>query len=169
MLRIRPHTCRSRLAERTGACRRLLRYYYEEQGLIAPWRQPNGYRDYDERLVDRVLQIRGLLESGMPTRMIKRILPCLTVPGILYCPEEATPEMITALEAERQRMNDRIQFLTRNRDAITAYIDAVRSTRTTATANGGKLPDGICETARNQLAAILRRDADGLIAITTTD
>ena len=32
-------------------------------------------------------------------------------------------------------------------------------------ANGGKLPDGIPETARNQLAATLRRDADGLIAI----
>lgn len=50
-----------------------------------------------------------------------------------HCPEEGTPEMIAALEAERQRMNDRIQFLTRNRDAITAYIDAVRSTRITAT------------------------------------
>jgi hypothetical protein len=36
-------------------------------------------------------------------------------------------------------------------------------------ANGGKLPDGIPETARNQLAATLRRDADGLIAITTTN
>jgi hypothetical protein len=35
-------------------------------------------------------------------------------------------------------------------------------------ANGSKLPDGIPETARNQLAATLRRDADGLIAITTT-
>jgi hypothetical protein len=35
-------------------------------------------------------------------------------------------------------------------------------------ANDGKLPDGIPETARNQLAATLRRDADGLIAITTT-
>ena len=34
-------------------------------------------------------------------------------------------------------------------------------------ANGGKLPAGIPETARNQLAATLRRDADGLIAITT--
>ena len=32
-------------------------------------------------------------------------------------------------------------------------------------ANGGKLPDGIPETARSQLAATLRRDADGLIAI----
>ena len=36
-------------------------------------------------------------------------------------------------------------------------------------ANGGKLPDGVPETARHQLAATLRRDADGLIAITTTD
>jgi hypothetical protein len=36
-------------------------------------------------------------------------------------------------------------------------------------ANGGKLPDGIPETARNQLVATLRRDADGLIAITTTE
>ena len=36
-------------------------------------------------------------------------------------------------------------------------------------ASGGKLPDGIPETARSQLAATLRRDADGLIAITTTD
>jgi hypothetical protein len=33
-------------------------------------------------------------------------------------------------------------------------------------ANGGQLPDGIPETARSQLAATLRRDADGLIAIT---
>ena len=36
-------------------------------------------------------------------------------------------------------------------------------------ADGGNLPDGVPETARNQLAATLRRDADGLIAITTRD
>ena len=35
-------------------------------------------------------------------------------------------------------------------------------------AANGKLPDGLPETARSQLAATLRRDADGLIAITTT-
>ena len=37
------------------------------------------------------------------------------------------------------------------------------------TANGGNLPDGTPEAARKQLATALRRDADGLIAITTTD
>jgi hypothetical protein len=36
-------------------------------------------------------------------------------------------------------------------------------------ANGGHLPAGIPEAARTQLAATLRRDADGLIAITTTN
>jgi hypothetical protein len=36
------------------------------------------------------------------------------------------------------------------------------------TANAGKLPDGIPETARSQLAATLRRDADGLAALTAT-
>ena len=82
------------------------------------------------------LQIRGLLEAGLPTRMIKRILPCLNVPGILYCPEEATPEMLAALEEERDRMTQRIQFLARNRDAIASYLDVARTTglpgRTTA-------------------------------------
>jgi len=36
-------------------------------------------------------------------------------------------------------------------------------------ASGGRLPDGIPETTRSQLAATLRRDADGLSAITATD
>ena len=36
-------------------------------------------------------------------------------------------------------------------------------------ARGGQLPGGIPETARSQLAATLRRDADRLIAIMTTD
>jgi DNA-binding transcriptional MerR regulator len=123
------------LSERTETSRRLLRYY-EEQELIEPDRLPNGYRDYDERLVDRVLQIRGLLESGLPVRMIKRILPCLTVPGILYCPEDATPEMIAALEVERERLSKRIDFLTGNRDAIAGYIQAARASGHAGTDTG---------------------------------
>jgi hypothetical protein len=40
------------------------------------------------------------------------------------------------------------------------------STAADLAANGGKLPDGVPEAARGELAAALRRDADGLIAIT---
>ncbi|MET9341752.1 MerR family transcriptional regulator [Nonomuraea sp. NPDC003804] len=113
------------LSERTGTHRRLLRYY-EEQGLIAPDRCANGYRTYDERLVDRVLQIRGLLDAGLPTRIIKQILPCLDKPRIIHF-TDATPEMLSTLEQERDRMTRRISCLTRNRDAIADYLDAVRA------------------------------------------
>jgi len=111
------------LAERTGVSRRLLRYY-EEQGLLTPERAANGYRDYGERLVDRVQQIRGLLDSGLPTRIIKQIIPCLTEPGTIHFPD-ATPEMLATLEHERSHLDSRIQCLTRNRDAIATYLEAV--------------------------------------------
>ncbi|WP_433186536.1 MerR family transcriptional regulator [Actinoallomurus sp. CA-150999] len=112
------------LSERTGTSRRLLRYY-EEQGLIVSERCANGYRDYDPRFVDRVVQIRGLLDAGLPTRIIKQILPCLDKPRSIHFPD-ATPEMIGTLERERDRMTDRIECLTRNRDAIAEYLEAVR-------------------------------------------
>ncbi|HET6287941.1 MAG TPA: MerR family transcriptional regulator [Amycolatopsis sp.] len=113
------------LAERTGTSRRLLRYY-EEQGLIVSERQANGYRDYDESSVDRVIQVRGLLDAGLPTRIIKQILPCLDKPRQIYFPD-ATTEMLRTLEAERDRMTRRAECLLRNRDAITEYLDAVRA------------------------------------------
>ncbi|MEV0375076.1 MerR family transcriptional regulator [Streptomyces sp. NPDC050636] len=112
------------LSERTGTPRRLLRYY-EEQGLIAADRSPNGYREYDERFVDRVMQIRGLLDAGLPTRIIKQILPCLDKPRIIHF-SDATPEMLATLEHERDQMTERIECLTRNRDAVADYLDAVR-------------------------------------------
>ncbi|MFG3055107.1 MerR family transcriptional regulator [Kitasatospora sp. NPDC048239] len=115
------------LSERTGTSRRLLRYY-EEQGLILADRSPNGYREYDDPSVDRVLQIRGLLDSGLPTRIIKQILPCLDKPRIIHFPD-ATPEMIATLEHELAGMSERIRFLTRNRDAIAEYLEAVRADR----------------------------------------
>jgi DNA-binding transcriptional MerR regulator len=112
------------LSERTGTSRRLLRYY-EEQGLIIAARGPNGYRDYDEPTVDRVIQVRGLLDAGLPTRIIKQILPCLDKPRAIYFPD-ATPEMLATLEQERDRMARRAECLLRNRDAISEYLDAVR-------------------------------------------
>jgi DNA-binding transcriptional MerR regulator len=112
------------LAERTRVSRRLLRYY-EEQGLIVPSRSANGYRDYDERFVARVAQIRGLLDAGLPVRIIKQLLPCLDTPWTIYCPDP-TPEMIALLERERDRMTERIDCLVRNRDAIGAYLDRAR-------------------------------------------
>jgi DNA-binding transcriptional MerR regulator len=112
------------LAKRAHISTRLLRYY-EEQGLLTPGRAANGYRDYAEEQVDRVLQIRGLLDAGLPTRIIKQILPCLTQPRVIHF-ADATPEMIATLEHERYQLDARIWCLTRNRDAITSYLEALR-------------------------------------------
>ncbi|MFD3544808.1 MerR family transcriptional regulator [Streptomyces sp. NPDC058655] len=112
------------LSERTGTSRRLLRYY-EEQGLIRSGRSRNGYREYDEDCVDRVLQVRGLLDAGLPTRIIKQVLPCIDAPRTIHV-SGATAETIATLEHERDRMTERIRCLVRNRDAISGYVEAVR-------------------------------------------
>ncbi|MFH0180303.1 MerR family transcriptional regulator [Streptomyces cacaoi] len=111
------------LAKLTDTAPRSLRYY-EAQGLIEPRRLPNGYREYDDYLIERVIQIRGLIDSGIPTRIIKQILPCLDKPRAIVV-DDAEPELLALLARERERMSLRIDCLIRNRDAIDGYIDAV--------------------------------------------
>ncbi|GAA2647303.1 MerR family transcriptional regulator [Dactylosporangium fulvum] len=115
------------LSRRTGTPTRLLRYY-EEQGLLTPGRLPNGYRDYGEHLVDRVQQIRGLLDVGLPTRVIKDVLPCLDTPCTITI-SDASEELVELLRRERDRMDARIACLARNRDAIDAYLAQVTASR----------------------------------------
>lgn len=112
------------LAELTATSPRLLRYY-EEQGLIRVGRCANGYRDYDEALVDQVVHIRDLLDAGLSTRIIKQILPCLNEPSEIHF-ADATPEIIETLEGHRDRLAERIALLTRNHDAIAAYVGSLK-------------------------------------------
>jgi DNA-binding transcriptional MerR regulator len=111
------------LAKKTGVPSRMLRYY-EEQGLISPRRLENGYRTYDDYLVDRVRKIRGLVDSGIPTRIISDILPCLDQPQTIVV-KNAEPGLREMLVTERDRMTEKIDFLIHNRDSITRYIEAI--------------------------------------------
>jgi DNA-binding transcriptional MerR regulator len=113
------------LAKRTGTPARRLRYY-EEQGLLNSDRSANGYRDYSPHVVQRVTQIRGLIEAGIPTAIIKDILPLLDNPRTIHVTSQAT-ELIDALEHHREQLDARIQCITRNRDAITRYLSTIRA------------------------------------------
>ncbi|CAA9292577.1 MAG: Transcriptional regulator, MerR family [uncultured Corynebacteriales bacterium] len=113
------------LARRTNVSARLLRYY-EQQELLTPDRSGNGYRSYAQGAVERVAQIRGLLDAGLPTRLIKQILPCLDGPDTIHV-TDATSDLIATVEREREQIDARIRCLTRNRDAIDAYLAAVRT------------------------------------------
>ncbi|MFF5210579.1 MerR family transcriptional regulator [Streptosporangium sp. NPDC000396] len=114
------------LSRRTGVPTRMLRYY-EEQGLLHPERADNGYRRYGVSEIYRVQQIRGLLDSGLTTEIIRKILPFLNKPDEIHLhPECLTPEVAGLLRGEAERIQQRIDCLARNRDAIYAYLAAVQ-------------------------------------------
>jgi len=100
--------------------------YYEEQDLLHPERTDNGYRWYADTAVYRVQQIRGLLDSGLTTEIIRSILPFLTRPDSIHLPAAClTHETASLLRREADRLQQRIECLTRNRDAIRDYLAAI--------------------------------------------
>jgi DNA-binding transcriptional MerR regulator len=114
------------LSRRTGVPTRMLRYY-EEQDLLHPERVANGYCSYDAAAVNRVQQLRGLLDAGLTTAIIRMILPFLDTPDVIYPhPDCLTPEIAALLRREAKRIQQRIDCLAHNRDAILAYLAAVQ-------------------------------------------
>jgi len=113
------------LAARAGASARQVRFY-EAQGLITSARLSNNYRDYDETALARVQQIRGLLAAGLSTQLIRAILPCLDSPREPIVFQGVTAETVAMLEGEQARLTERIEVLTRNRDAVARYLHELR-------------------------------------------
>src|SRR5687768_8321975 len=106
------------LSRRTGIPAHLLRYY-EAQGLLDPRRGSGGYREYAEDALLTVAQIRNLLDAGLSTREIARILPCASGPA----PDlDACPELVGTLRARLRRLDDSIDALMRSRRALLDYI-----------------------------------------------
>jgi DNA-binding transcriptional MerR regulator len=100
--------------------------YYEEQGLLDPARDASGYRAYTESDVTKIRQIRGLLDAGLPTEIIRGILPFLDSPDQIHLlPQCLTEETASLLRAEITRLTQRIDCLTRNRDALAGYLAAI--------------------------------------------
>jgi DNA-binding transcriptional MerR regulator len=107
------------LAARADVSTRRLRYY-EQCGLLRPDRDALGHRDYPESAVRQVAEIRGLVDSGVPLRLVARILSGLAEPGRAGA---APPELVADLARHRDLLDARIRCLVRNRDALTGYLD----------------------------------------------
>ncbi|WP_086818928.1 MerR family transcriptional regulator [Allokutzneria sp. NRRL B-24872] len=86
------------LAEATGVTPRALRHY-EEAGLISSRRLANGYRDYRESTVDRVRNIRLLVDFGLTLEDVEFFVGCLD--GDLL----AAPPAPAALDVVRRRLD----------------------------------------------------------------
>ncbi|MEV0767858.1 MerR family transcriptional regulator [Nocardia salmonicida] len=119
------------LAQRTGVATRMLRYY-EEQGLLHPHRDGNGYRSYPASAVATVARIRELLAAGLNTDDIALLMPCAEKAG----PVQAC-EMSVRIMAERTaELERRIADLDRQRSELAAQLGA-----SLAHAGGQPLPD----------------------------
>lgn len=108
------------LSRRTGVTTRLLRYY-EEQGLLAPARSTNTYREYDEADVARVERVAGLVRAGVPTRLVRVLLDleaAVAEDVAASCPR-AVAEM---LAEELAGLDERIACLTASRRTLHDYL-----------------------------------------------
>ncbi|MEV0059790.1 MerR family transcriptional regulator [Nocardia sp. NPDC050718] len=121
------------LAHRTGVSTRLLRYY-EEQGLLRPHRDPNGYRSYPETAVGEVTKIRELLAAGLTTDDIAQLMPCTDPDG----PVQACEMSVRIMSERSAELTRRITDLDRQRVELTAQLGAALDARTAAT--GERVP-----------------------------
>ncbi|MFH8566354.1 MerR family transcriptional regulator [Streptomyces sp. NPDC017988] len=105
------------LARATGVSVRLLRYY-EEQGLLVPSRTDGGHRHYDEGALTTVARIRTLLAAGLPTRIIRDLMPCFLGDG---------PELDTCvlehLRTHLSELDTRIADLQQARTSLRDLLD----------------------------------------------
>ncbi|MBE8519694.1 MerR family transcriptional regulator [Amycolatopsis sp. H6(2020)] len=106
------------LARLTGVSPRLLRYY-EEQGLLTSQRAGRGHRRYAEDASAIVEDIRTLLAAGLPTAVIREVLPCVEGPGLEleHC---AAP----ALREQLQGIDRKISTLQSARTALADLLSA---------------------------------------------
>ncbi|MEU4080179.1 MerR family transcriptional regulator [Streptomyces venezuelae] len=114
----------------SGVSARSLRHY-EDEGLIVPGRCGNGFRDYCQSTVDRVLVIRSLLESGLPVRLIRGVLPQLTDSASVSAAgtESVCAEFLDEVRSHRDRLAARIAVLSAQQAALDAYLRDARGDR----------------------------------------
>jgi DNA-binding transcriptional MerR regulator len=112
------------LAARTGTSERLLRYY-ERAGLLRPRRLANGYREYDPGAEETVVRIRALLAAGLPTRVIRDLLPCTASGGAV----RPCPGVLDTLRARLADLDRRAAEIADARRELRRTIDAAERDR----------------------------------------
>ncbi|MHA2853939.1 MerR family transcriptional regulator [Paenibacillus lautus] len=94
------------LAARTGVSIRSLRYY-EQQGLLTPVRNENGYREYSMLAEEQVRTIQLYLNLGLTTEQIAGFLHCVLKNKEAFCAEvfPIFRQKIAEIEAQIHQLN----------------------------------------------------------------
>lgn len=107
------------VAARAGVSTRAVRYY-EGEGLISSTRADNGYRTYGESDVERVQRIAGLVQAGLPTRLVRALLD-MEATAARQEPT-CTREVAEMLATELAGIEARLACLTRSRDTVRDFL-----------------------------------------------
>jgi len=112
------------LSRATGASTRALRYY-EEQGLIASERRPNGYRDYGSGAIETVEFIQDLLAAGLSSQVLRDVLPCVTDgQGQTSC-----TDLVAQVQQVRDGLLEQERRIRTRRETLEQYLSGQRSPR----------------------------------------
>ncbi|SCL56757.1 MerR family transcriptional regulator [Micromonospora peucetia] len=120
------------LARRTGVSVRLLRYY-EEQGLLAPEHREGGHRRYGPDAPLTVGHIRRLLRAGLPTSVIRDVLPCVDGDG------QVAPCMLKVLQHRLEELDEQLTTLQESRSALDQIVSAAQEDHLSAPASAPAL------------------------------
>lgn len=104
------------LAERTGLAVSAIRYY-EDQGLISPWRNPGGQRRYQRADIRRLSFVMIAQQFGLSLPEIREVLSGL--PGNRTPTKEDWTRISQGL---RKLLDERISTLLRLRDNLDGCI-----------------------------------------------
>lgn len=108
------------LAKHAGISTRMLRYY-ESQGLLVAERGSNGYRYFQDSDIERARTIASLIQSGLPTKLIRVVLTAQDRPDDWT--DACDHEFAALLRTELNVLDDKISCLTRSRAAVGAYLE----------------------------------------------
>jgi DNA-binding transcriptional MerR regulator len=113
------------LAEKAGTSARTLRYY-EEQGLVRPRRDANGYRQYDDAELRVVTEIRARLAAGFGLEDIRPFVECLRAgnPAGHVCPDS-----VVMLRKKLAEVDGYLGQLTEVRDRLRAQLTEAQRNR----------------------------------------
>ncbi len=113
------------LSKATGSSTRALRYY-EEHGLIDSDRLSNGYRDYAPATVEKVAFIRDLLAAGLPSRLLREIMPCVTDSGH---DQASCADLSSQVEQVRDSLLQQERRIRARRETLEQYLTGQRTPR----------------------------------------
>ncbi|GIM92929.1 MerR family transcriptional regulator [Paractinoplanes toevensis] len=115
------------LASRAGTSTRTLRYY-EEQGLVRPQRDSNGYRQYDDAELRVVHEIRSLLAVGFGLDDIKPFVACLRAGNSAG---HVCPDSVVVLRRKLAEVDGYLSQLTEIRQQLHAQLTQAVENRET--------------------------------------